>query len=303
MGTGVPSASRPLRLREQGAVTKPKSVPPFSLDGTLRKLGRWMVEREPMAMATAVSLEPSRHLLSDEERSALEWLAAVHLQKHTPHTTDRGPAPVCAMPAHTCPEYGAAHAILRGLAGVRDGRELGHVEELRQALWNAQSALDTLVGEVGAYAQACRKMHRNRWDNLPRTRVFHDHQRVCVLPVQVAQQARLLSRRLATVERVSLLSQYASREAAESQAPGQKKRPILIAAMQDDLAGAGWSLDDIAAMINDGRGGTPKQAKERVRKRVVAPRRGSAKSPGNADTLSSVPRWKVVLLTHFPFVD
>ena len=248
----------------------------FDLDATLRSLGRRLMESDGLPIDCPASLLRDKDRIREDEHAFLMGLVIGHYRRHEIGSTPSADVHPCPNGAAPCKNLGLARALMRGCMALRDRRQMQHVQDLRDVIAETDLTLTKLSDEITRYLSTCETLHRTAWKGIPpaaqqresKVRI-HIHDDVCVMPQRLGDWARKFRRGLAMLDAVSLVPQYASKDIAANK-PGQRRRPLLVAAMQADLMADGWDVGDAAEIVDDNLGGGWDVVKDRVRKRVAS---------------------------------
>jgi hypothetical protein len=113
----------------------------------------------------------------------------------------------------------------------------------------------TFEAAIGSYEKAGDKLHEGIW------KWRHQHDRFCEPPLRLLPYLEKLRRTLESLVRFSL----------DPQLPEHMRgnlRRGLLSAVETTLADHDWTPDEIIAVIDDGRGGSARKRKDRLRHRL-----------------------------------
>ena len=236
----------------------------FDVGRALRILGSGLLEVDGQPAEVPDTIELAAPETKGPPTAEEEWILWRLVYQHwSTHPT--------GSPLEQCQSCGAAWAIFRALDSRSQRRAMQHVLRLRTAYAKARHELLSLVDETEHYLSESDRVHREFWDRIKYTPEMHDHQLSCVLPGALAREFLFLARRLEKTDQLSLAHQLLPADLRQSR-PLKKPRRDLLAAMQDELLNRGWPPERVVEAIDDGVGGSPKVALERLRKRRAARR-------------------------------
>jgi hypothetical protein len=243
----------------------------FNLTTNVRRLGRWLLDKlGPPPWAPAV---PTRQQgpIDDAEFAFLSALANDHEELHTIEMATEGKPPPrrCESYGRACRAFGVARALRVGLDGIANirGRRLlrdvaGSVADAAVALAEVDRTLARYCGESDA---GLARSHGRA------VTYMHDHQHACVLPATLRAPIRELRASLRTFCALGLGPAIAAHREKTAR-PGRKRRPPVLALMEEALSDEGFTHREVVALIDDGYGGSTVQRVDRMRKAVTAER-------------------------------
>jgi hypothetical protein len=275
----------------------------FNLTTNVRRLGRWLLDRfGPPRWAAPVPIRDDGPI-DDGEFAFLSALASEHEELHTVDMAIEGqPVPRrCEDYGRACRSLGVARALRLGLDGITNVRRrklLGHVAasvtDAAIALAEADRALALYFGKKSAPREqnaasgnptdapspghpvtvpsgASARVDGAGVHGAAVAYMLHDHEHACILPATLRVPVRELHaslRRFAALGLGPAIAAHRERTAR----PGRKRRPPVLALVEEALSDEGFTHREVVELIDDGYGGTVAQRIDRMRKAIAAER-------------------------------
>jgi hypothetical protein len=197
-----------------------------------------------------------------DPRAALLNLALDHLARH-----DIGPSPVaprCAFVDDACKALGAARVVLALGWTPIDERAAAPALALHEAFAAADRALAALAAQIATYNDARQVRHQFAAQVPPKAVpcTTFGHAQYCGPPARLPALVDRWRKTLALVDATSLMPQI-----PHHLLTGERRG--FLASLEAILDAHGWSPDEIAAVLDDDRGGKPRVRKDRLRHRLA----------------------------------
>jgi hypothetical protein len=283
-----------------------------NITANVRRLGRWLLDNfGPPSWAILMPIRESGPI-DHAEFAFLSALASEHEALHSIEMIVEGrPSPArCESYGRRCRAFGVARALRLGLDGVMNIRRRRLLRDIAASVEDARLALAEADRALALYLRGARGSDGPSSGSTPPTDhptassgepippgkaatdhhgvavayILHDHEHACVLPASLGLPIRELRAsfgRFATLGLGPVLEAHRDKSAR----PGQKRRPPVLALMEEAMSAEGWKHREVVEMIDDGYGGTLNQRMDRMRKAIAGERLWRSTAPdGGPDT-------------------